>query len=169
MTNTNARNVVLATLIASVLALSGCGSKKDISTVPASAEEARRPNVLLIVADDMGYSDIGAFGGEIGTPNLDALAARGLKATNFYAAPTCSPTRSMLLTGTDNHVAGLGNMAEFLGPDQKGKPGYEGHLSERVVSIASVLRDAGYHTYMAGKWHLGEESPNRPVDRPASA
>ncbi|MBK8991873.1 MAG: arylsulfatase [Gammaproteobacteria bacterium] len=165
MTNTNARNVVLATLVASVLALSGCGSKKDISTVPASAEEARRPNVLLIVADDMGYSDIGAFGGEIGTPNLDALAARGLKATNFYAAPTCSPTRSMLLTGTDNHVAGLGNMAEFLGPDQKGKPGYEGHLSERVVSIASVLRDAGYHTYMAGKWHLGEESPNRPVDR----
>jgi arylsulfatase len=113
----------------------------------------------------MGYSDIGAFGGEIRTPNLDALAARGLKATNFYAAPTCSPTRSMLLTGTDNHVAGLGNMAEFLGPDQKGKPGYEGHLNERVVTIASVLRDAGYHTYMAGKWHLGEESPNRPVDR----
>jgi arylsulfatase len=165
MTNTNARNVVLATLAASVLTLSGCGSKKDISTVPAAAEEARRPNVLLIVADDMGYSDIGAFGGEIRTPNLDALAARGLKATNFYAAPTCSPTRSMLLTGTDNHVAGLGNMAEFLGPDQKGKPGYEGHLNERVVTIASVLRDAGYHTYMAGKWHLGEESPNWPVDR----
>jgi len=146
MTNTNARNVVLATLAASVLTLSGCGSKKPISTVPAAAEEARRPNVLLIVADDMGYSDIGAFGGEVKTPNLDALAASGLKFTNFYAAPTCSPTRSMLLTGTDNHVAGLGNMDEFLGPDQKGKPGYEGHLNERVASCASMLRDAGYHT-----------------------
>jgi arylsulfatase A-like enzyme len=147
------------------LAMSLCVLGMVMVQTAAAADGPRRPNVLLIVADDMGYSDIGAYGGEIGTPNLDALAARGLKATNFYAAPTCSPTRSMLLTGTDNHVAGLGNMAEFLGPDQKGKPGYEGHLNERVVSIASVLRDTGYHTYMAGKWHLGEESPNRPVDR----
>jgi arylsulfatase len=165
MNNINARKMVLATLVASVLSLYGCDSKAAISTVGTSAEEAQRPNILLILADDMGYSDIGSFGGEVRTPNIDELAARGLKATNYYVAPTCSPTRSMLLTGTDNHVAGLGNMAEFLSSEQKGKPGYEGHLSERVVSIASVLRDSGYHTYMAGKWHLGEESPNRPADR----
>jgi arylsulfatase len=83
------------------------------AVLPAHAAD-KKPNILLIVADDMGYSDIGGFGGEIKTPNLDALAARGLRATSFYVGPTCSPTRSMLLSGTDNHVAGLGNMAEFL-------------------------------------------------------
>jgi len=131
---------------------------------PSHAAE-KKPNILLIVADDMGYSDIGAFGGEIKTPNLDALAARGLRATSFYVGPTCSPTRSMLLSGTDNHLAGMGNMAEFLGPKQKGKPGYEGHLNNRVVSLATVLRDAGYHTYMAGKWHMGEEPGSWPAAR----
>jgi arylsulfatase len=129
---------------------------------PAHAA-GQRPNILLIVADDMGYSDIGSFGGEIKTPNLDALAQRGLRARSFYVGPTCSPTRSMLLSGSDNHVAGLGNMAEYLGPKQKGKPGYEGHLNKRVASVASVLRDAGYHTYMAGKWHLGEEPGSWPA------
>ncbi|MEI8342518.1 MAG: arylsulfatase, partial [Verrucomicrobiota bacterium] len=114
-----------------------------------------KPNMLLIVADDMGYSDLGCFGGEIKTPNIDALAQRGVRASNFYVAPTCSPTRSMLLTGCDHHVAGFGNMEEFLGPKQKGQPGYEGHLNERVVPIGKVLKDAGYHTYWAGKSHMG--------------
>ena len=131
----------------------------------SAAEPARQPNILLIVADDMGYSDVGAFGGEIETPNIDALAQRGLSATNFYVAPTCSPTRSMLLTGTDNHVAGFGVMSEYTGPQQKGKPGYEGHLNQRVTSIATLLRDSGYHTYMAGKWHLGEEKGQWPADQ----
>ena len=117
----------------------------------------------------MGYSDLGCFGSEIKTPNLDALAARGLRATNFCVGPSCSPTRSMLLTGADNHVAGLGNMAEFVGPKQKGKPGYEGHLNDHVVSVASVMRDAGYHTYMAGKWHLGNEAANSGRRRKASS
>ena len=122
-----------------------------------AAEQQERPNILLIVVDDMGYSDIGKFGGEIATPAIDALAATGIKMTNFYVGPTCSPTRSMLMSGNDNHVAGLGNMNEALTPNQAGQPGYEGHLNDRVVSVASLLRDSGYHTYMAGKWHLGEK------------
>jgi arylsulfatase len=114
-----------------------------------------RPNILLIVADDLGYSDLGCYGGEIRTPVLDNLAQQGLRYTDFCVSPTCSVTRSMLLTGTDNHVAGLGNMGELNAPNQMGQPGYEGVLNKRVVTVASLLRDNGYHTYMAGKWHLG--------------
>lgn len=128
-----------------------------------------RPNFLIVLADDLGFSDIGAFGGEIDTPNLDALAARGVRLTGFHSAPTCSPTRSMLLTGTDNHIAGLGNMAELVADNQRGHPGYEGYLSRDTVSLAERLRAAGYRTLMAGKWHLGtapEQDPHaRGFDR----
>ena len=146
------------------LAVLGCQAH-DAAPPSEPAPSTDEPNVLLIVADDMGYSDLGCFGGEIETPNLDALAARGLRGTSFCTGPSCSPTRAMMLTGADNHVAGLGNMAEFVGPTQKGKPGYEGHLNNRVVSVATVLRDAGYHTYMAGKWHLGEEPEHWPSQK----
>jgi len=122
---------------------------------PQTEQRDKRPNFLLIVADDLGYSDLGSYGGEINTPVLDQLAQQGMRYTNFYVSPTCSVSRSMLLSGTDNHVAGLGNMGELNAPNQMGQPGYEGVLNERVVTVASLLRDHGYHTYMAGKWHLG--------------
>lgn len=130
----------------------------------APAPRAAPPNILVIVADDLGYSDLGAFGGEIRTPNLDALALRGLRLTGFHSAPTCSPTRSMLLSGTDNHLAGLGNMAEMWAPNQRGQRGYEGYLPGDIVTLADRLRDLGYATMMSGKWHLGvreEDSPAR--------
>ena len=145
-------------ILSAVVVMAACHSQ-------AADPPQGRPNLLLIVADDMGYSDLGCFGGEMNTPNLDALAARGLRGTNFYVAPSCSPTRSMLLSGTDNHIAGIGNMAEWTGPAQRGKPGYEGFLNTRVVTVASLLGAAGYHTSMAGKWHLGERPEQWPAAR----
>ncbi len=152
------RAIVTATILSTLLSL-------EDPTCPAADIPRCKPNILLIVADDMGYSDLGCFGGEINTPYIDALAARGLRTTNFYVAPSCSPSRSMLLTGTDNHIAGIGNMAEWTGPTQQNQHGYEGHLNTRVVSVATLLRAGGYHTYMAGKWHLGDQPDQWPAAR----
>ena len=110
--------VVVATLFAAL-----CGA-----AAPGLAQ-AKRPNVVIILGDDMGYSDMGMFGSEIKTPNLDALASAGVRFTGFYTHASCSPTRSMLLSGVDTHLNGLGNMDEWTAPNQRGVPGYEGFLN----------------------------------------
>ena len=140
-----------------------CGFTSALQVEAAQRDE--RPNFLVIVADDLAYSDLGAFGGEIDTPNLDALATAGARFTAFNTSPTCSPTRSMLITGVDHHVVGIGNMAELMTEEQRGKPGYEGYLNDRAATIAERLRAGGYHTMLSGKWHLGTQVGQRPVDR----
>lgn len=117
----------------------------------SAADRSRRPNIIIILGDDMGFSDMGSFGGEIRTPNLDSLANEGVRFTNFYTHASCSPTRSMLLSGVDTHLNGLGNMDEWTAPNQRGVPGYEGYLNHGVLTLPQLLKDAGYHTYIIGK------------------
>ena len=126
-----------------------------------------RANIVLILVDDMGYTDIGAFGSEIGTPHIDALANAGVRLTNFHSSPQCAPTRAMLMSGADNHKAGMGSMfgSAMIEQDYGDRVGYERRLHSRVATLPERLGDAGYHTYMSGKWHLGSARDQVPTQR----
>ncbi|RLD36204.1 MAG: arylsulfatase [Bacteroidetes bacterium] len=144
----------LLSLILMIL-LNACGEKQS----------NKQPNIILIMADDMGYSDLGCYGSEIQTPNLDALAIEGLRFTHFYNAARCCPSRASLLTGVYPHQAGMGAMIRRNVKDDPRPGSYQGYLSYNTVTIAEVLKEAGYYCSMSGKWHVGEEHPNWPMDR----
>ena len=146
-----------------VLLLSLCAVASNVAS--AADKATTRPNIVVLLADDWGFSDVGAFGSEIKTPNLDSLARRGMKFSNFHVTASCSPTRSMLLTGVDNHLNGVGNMRETIPQEHVGRAGYLSVLNQNVVTVASLLKDSGYRTYVAGKWHVGKEAHNLPDQR----
>ena len=140
----------------------------DIFAQTTNNDDDERPNVLLIIADDFGYSDIGSFGSEISTPILDELASEGKIFIDYNTAPTCSPARVSMNTGVDWHIGGIGTMFELIADNQRGQPGYETYINDRVVTVAELLRDSGYHTLLSGKWHLAgqaSESGTSPHDR----
>lgn len=166
-------------LAMTVVGLAACST--PTGTSQEAQKSSNRPNILVIMADDLGYSDLGVFGSEIATPNIDALANTGRLLTNFHTRAVCSPTRASLLSGVDHHLAGIGNMAEVVGSNiTVNRPhtapwgrsnsydfdnipaGYQGHLSPKALSMAEVLRDGGYNTFMVGKWHLAYQvtAPN---------
>jgi arylsulfatase len=145
-------SLALLALLAS-LHVNASAAVIELATAPA------RPNVLIILADDLGYSDIGAYGSEIHTPNIDALAQQSAVFSNFHATPLCSPTRADLLTGADHHIVGAGALLSPLLPYQRGED-YQG-FNSKARTVAQILKGAGYHTYMAGKWHVSSDGPNR--------
>ena len=148
-------NKLIIPFIFTCLFLQACTTIED--------SQNAQPNILLIMADDMGYSDLGCYGGEINTPNLDQLAEQGLRFTQFYNGARCCPTRATLLTGLSPHLAGMGGMVGGRPADST--HAYQGYLNEQCVTLAEVLKPVGYRNYMVGKWHVGEFRPVFPLDR----
>ena len=161
--NVNNRPILALLVSCLCILVGGCTDADDES----SGES--RPNILLIVADDLGYADLGVMGSEIATPNIDALARSGILFSQFHSANMCAPARAMLLSGNNNHVAGMARQdSRGLGGNPVTGPGipmrgYEAALSDRIVPFPKVLRDSGYHTSIVGKWHLGFELENSPL------
>ncbi|MDC0995804.1 arylsulfatase [Pseudomonadales bacterium] len=137
----------------------------SLITAYSASVFADRPNIVLVLADDLGFSDIAPYGGEVSTPNLTALAEAGIKFTNYHTAASCAPSRAMLLTGVDSHRNGVPNIPEAIPPEQGIHAHYAGTLNRNVVTVATLLQDEGYHTYLAGKWHLGKEVDQLPSRR----
>jgi arylsulfatase A-like enzyme len=165
----NKSYVLFSTALISMLAISGCEQPaeqvQEANEMGSEQATDQRPNIIVVLLDDTGVADIGAYGSEISTPSIDRLAANGVQFTNFHAAAACTPTRGMLLTGVDNHLVGMGNMLEIMADNQFDQPGYEGFMGYSVVTLPTLLNDAGYHTYMAGKWHLGKTKKSIPAAR----
>ena len=156
---------ITALVAAQALGLSDLTSAQSPDTAPAAqtltmaalspeatpaSETAKKPNIVVILGDDIGLMDLGTYGGEAATPNIEALAARGAIFTHYRASPLCSPSRAMLLTGMDNHLTGVATIPEVLPDEQKGKPGYTMALEEGVLTLADHLRAGGYRTLMSG-------------------
>ena len=139
------------------LLLTGLVAELIISGCKPSPKEEKKPNILVILADDLGFSDLGCYGGEINTPTLNNLAENGVQFTQFYNSARCCPSRASLLTGLYPHQAGIGS---FVGPD-RGVPGYAGHLTPNAMTIAEVLKSAGYRSFAAGKWHVNHPEPTQ--------
>lgn len=148
-----------------IVATSLACARNAVEQTGREAAPSDRPNILIVLVDDLGFSDLGAFGGEIRTPHLDALATSGLRFTSFHTTPVCSPTRAELMTGVDHHLTGIGNFPELRQENQKDAPGYEGYLTAGVATIAERLAAAGYATFMSGKWHLGYDPRANPAVR----
>ena len=143
-------------LLGSAMVLLALSSSAQAEATPP------RPNFVLIVVDDAGFSDLGAYGGEARTPHIDGLARRGAQFSRYYSSPLCSPSRAMLLTGLDNHRTGHATIVEALPPELRGRPGYTMHLEPGVTTVAERLRQGGYRTYATGKWHLGHGAGDLP-------
>ncbi len=153
VTRRNALRLMAGTAATTALALAVPGG---------AAAAAKRPNIVVILVDDMGFSDVGCFGSEIPTPNIDALAAGGVRFTQFYNNARCSPSRASLITGAYPHQAGLGHLEPAVVPESMG---IKGKLLDRVVTFGEVISPAGYHTAVAGKWHMGIPRDTGPWQR----
>jgi len=129
------------------------------------ANTQQRPNIVLILADDLGFTDLASYGSEIHTPTLTELAQQGISFTNYHTGANCAPSRAMLLTGVDSHRSGVPNIPEMIPPEQAAYSHYSGTMGHNVVTVATLLQDAGYHTYLAGKWHLGNSPDQLPSRR----
>lgn len=155
----------VSALLASSLVACGSTSGSVNPEVSSVAQDQQQPNIMMILLDDLGYSDLSAFGGEAHTPHIEALAQDSALFTDFHAAPLCAPTRAELMTGQDRHQVGLGSMEGLTPPGvPETTPGYKGSLEGDFTGIAQRLDETGYDTYQVGKWHLGEEEGQTPQD-----